>query len=173
MNTLGDFGMRKFVAVALATLVTASMGLSTAQAGCGTCDKTVVEAAVAAKTFQTLVAAVKAADLAETLSGDGPFTVFAPTDEAFKALPEGTVESLLKPENKGKLVKILTYHVVPGKVMAKQVVTLDEAKTVEGSSVAIKVKDGTVMVDKAKVVKADIPCKNGVIHVIDKVMLPK
>ena len=96
-----------------------------------------------------------------------------PTDEAFSKLPEGTLQELLKPENKGKLTSILTYHVVPGKVMAKQVVNLSEAKTVQGSSAKIKVKDGTVMVDSAKVVKTDIPCKNGVIHVIDSVILPK
>jgi uncharacterized surface protein with fasciclin (FAS1) repeats len=142
-------------------------------AGCGTCDKTIVENAVAADDFKTLVAAVKAADLVETLSGEGPFTVFAPTNEAFGKLPKGTVEELLKPENKKKLISVLTYHVVPGKVMAKDVVQLKNAKTVQGSKVKIRVKDGTVMVDNAKVVKTDIACKNGVIHVIDAVILPK
>mgnify|MGYP003573756802 CR=1 FL=1 len=142
-------------------------------ADCGTCDKTVVEVAVKTKGFETLVAAVKAADLVKTLSGKGPFTVFAPTDEAFAKLPKGTLEELLKPENKKKLVAILTYHVVPAKVMAKEVVTLKDAKTAQGSKVKIAVKDGTVMIDNAKVVKADIPCKNGVIHVIDTVILPK
>ena len=165
--------MKKFGGIVMATALVASFGFQSVQAGCGTCDKTVVEAAVAAKTFNTLVAAVKAADLVETLSGDGPFTVFAPSDEAFAALPDGTVEELIKPENKSKLVKILTYHVVPGKVMAKQVVSLKEAKTVEGSTVDITVKDGVVMIDKAKVIKADINCKNGVIHVIDKVIMPE
>lgn len=142
-------------------------------ADCGTCDKTVVEVAVKTKGFETLVAAVKAADLVKTLSGEGPFTVFAPTDEAFKKLPEGTLEELLKPENKKKLAGILTYHVVPAKVTSKEVVKLSEAKTAQGSKVKIAVKDGKVMVNNAKVVKTDIPCKNGVIHVIDTVILPK
>ena len=128
---------------------------------------------MAAGSFNTLVAAVKAADLAETLSGEGPFTLFAPTDAAFAALPEGTLADLLKPENKEKLAGILTYHVVSGKVLAKDVVKLTEAATVQGSKVDIEVKDGTVMVDQAKGVKTDIPCKNGVIHVIDAVILPK
>ncbi|WP_390620602.1 fasciclin domain-containing protein [Neorhodopirellula pilleata] len=136
-------------------------------------EKTIVEVAVGAKNFTTLVAAVKAAGLVDTLSGKGPFTVFAPTDEAFAKLPEGTVESLLKPENKEKLVSILTYHVVSGKVMAADVVKLSEAKTVQGSTVDIKVSDDGVMVDKAKVVKTDIECSNGVIHVIDSVILPE
>ena len=123
--------------------------------------------------LKTLVAAVKAADLVETLKGKGPFTVFAPTDEAFAKLPKETLESLLKPENKKKLAAILTYHVVSGKVMAKDVVKLSEAKTVQGSSVKIAVKDGKVMVDGATVAKADIECTNGVIHVIDTVIIPK
>ena len=135
--------------------------------------KDIVDTAVAAGSFKTLAAALKAADLVDTLKGKGPFTVFAPTDEAFKKLPEGTVESLLKPENKKKLVAILTYHVVPGKVMAKDVVKLTEAKTVEGKSVKIVVKDGKVTVDGANVVKTDIETSNGVIHVIDTVILPK
>jgi uncharacterized surface protein with fasciclin (FAS1) repeats len=141
-------------------------------ADCGTCDKTIVEVAVGADNFKTLVAAVKAADLVETLSGEGPFTVFAPTDEAFGKLPKGTVEELVKPENKEKLTAILTYHVVPGKVMAADVVELKSAKTVQGKKVRIRVKDGKVMVNKANVVKTDIVCKNGVIHVIDAVILP-
>ena len=115
----------------------------------------------------------KAAGLVDTLKGEGPFTVFAPTNEAFGKLPEGTVESLLKPENKDKLVAILTYHVVAGKVTAADVVKLSEAKTVQGSSAAIKVGDGGVMIDGAKVVKTDIECANGVIHVIDTVIMPK
>ena len=135
--------------------------------------KDVVDTAVAADDFNTLVAAVKAAGLVETLKGEGPFTVFAPTDAAFKKLPKGTLESLLKPENKKKLVGILTYHVVPGKVMAADVVKLKDAKTVQGSKVTIKVDGGKVMVDKANVVKTDIVCKNGVIHVIDAVILPE
>ena len=133
----------------------------------------IVDTAVAAGSFKTLVAAVKAADLVETLKGKGPFTVFAPTDEAFAKLPKETLESLVKPENKKKLAAILTYHVVSGKVMAKDVVKLSEAKTVQGSSVKIAVKDGKVMVDGATVAKADIECTNGVIHVIDTVIIPK
>tara|TARA_R110002049_G_scaffold27321_4_gene94466 strand:+ start:4006 stop:4494 length:489 start_codon:yes stop_codon:yes gene_type:complete len=156
-----------------ASAIVFAFGSQVATADCGTCDKTVVEVAVKTDGFKTLVAAVTAADLAETLSGDGPFTVFAPTDEAFGKLPDGTLEELLKPENKDKLVSILKYHVVAGKVMAKDVVKLEEAKTVQGSMVQIKVSDGTVMLDKAKVIKTDIPCKNGVIHVIDKVILPR
>jgi uncharacterized surface protein with fasciclin (FAS1) repeats len=136
-------------------------------------EKDIVDTAVAAK-FNTLVAAVKAADLVDTLKGDGPFTVFAPTDEAFAKLPTGTVEELLKPENKDKLKAILTYHVVSGKVMAAAVVTLDgkNVKTVQGSPVAIKIDGGTVMVGKARVTKTDIQTSNGVIHVIDTVLLP-
>jgi len=135
--------------------------------------KDIVDTAVAAGKFKTLAAALKAAGLVDTLKGDGPFTVFAPTDEAFAKLPEGTVESLLKPENKGKLVAILTYHVVPGKVTAADVVKLTEAKTVQGGMVKIEVKDGKVKVDGANVVKTDIAASNGVIHVIDAVILPK
>src|SRR5271166_5370212 len=136
-------------------------------------EKDIVDTAVAAQ-FKTLVAAVKAADLVDTLKGDGPFTVFAPTDEAFAKLPKGTVEELLKPENKDRLKAILTYHVVSGKVMAAAVVTLDgkNVKTVQGSPVAIKVDGGTVMVGKATVTKTDIQTRNGVIHVIDTVLLP-
>jgi uncharacterized surface protein with fasciclin (FAS1) repeats len=134
--------------------------------------KDIVDTAVEAGSFKTLVAAVKAADLVGTLKGDGPFTVFAPTDEAFAKLPKGTLEDLLKPENKAKLAGILTYHVVPGKVMAKDVVGLTSAKTVQGQELKIDTKDG-VKVDNAKVVKTDIACKNGVIHVIDTVVLPK
>jgi len=135
-------------------------------------SKDIVDTAVSAGSFKTLVAAVTEAGLVDTLKSKGPFTVFAPTDEAFAALPDGTVASLLKPENKEKLVKILTYHVVPGKVMAKDAMKLSEAKTVEGSTIDIQVKDGAVMIDEAKVVKADIVTSNGVIHVIDKVIMP-
>jgi uncharacterized surface protein with fasciclin (FAS1) repeats len=165
--------MKRFLMVMAASVFACSLGSQAAMADCGTCDKTVVEVAVGGKDFKTLVAAVKAAGLAETLSGDGPFTVFAPTDKAFAKLPKETLADLLKPENKDKLVAILTYHVVPGKVMAKDVVKLSEAKTVQGSKVKIATKDGSVMIDKAKVAKADINCKNGVIHVIDTVILPK
>ena len=134
---------------------------------------TIVDVAVGAEGFKTLVAAVKAADLVGVLSSEGPFTVFAPTDEAFAKLPEGTLKSLLLPENKEKLIAILKYHVVPGKVMAADVVKLKDAATAQGSKVTITVKDGTVMVDKATVVKTDIEASNGVIHVIDSVILPK
>lgn len=132
----------------------------------------IVDTAVSAK-FNTLVAAVKAAGLVETLKSKGPFTVFAPTDEAFAKLPEETLKNLLKPENKEQLAAILTYHVVAGKVMAADVVKLTGAKTVNGQSVSIKVADGVVMVDGAKVTKTDIECGNGVIHIIDTVILPK
>ena len=132
----------------------------------------IVDTAVGAGQFNTLAAALTAAGLVDTLKGDGPFTVFAPTDEAFAKLPEGTVESLLKPENKDKLTAILTYHVVSGKVKAKQVVTLDSATTVNGDTVDIKVKNGKVKVDAANVIKTDIAASNGVIHVIDSVIMP-
>ena len=132
----------------------------------------IVAVASGAGSFKTLVAAVKAAGLVETLQGKGPFTVFAPTDEAFAKLPAGTVEELLKPENKEKLVAILTYHVVPGKVMAADVKTM-MAKTVNGKELSIKVDDGKVTVNNAKVIKTDVAASNGVIHVIDTVILPK
>lgn len=132
----------------------------------------IVTTAVSAGSFKTLAAALTAADLVETLQGDGPFTVFAPTDEAFAKLPAGTVENLLKPENKALLTAILTYHVVPGNVMAKDVVKLTTATTVNGQRVDIRTKDGKVMIDNAAVTKADIGCTNGVIHVIDSVIMP-
>lgn len=137
-------------------------------------EKDIVDTAVGAGKFKTLVAAVKAADLVDTLKGTGPFTVLAPTDEAFDKLPAGTLESLLKPENKAKLAAILTYHVIPSKAMAADVVKLDgkSVKTVQGSPVMIEVDGDTVMVGKAKVTKTDIACSNGVIHVIDTVLLP-
>lgn len=135
--------------------------------------KDIVDTAVGAGQFKTLVAAVKAAGLVDTLKGEGPFTVFAPTDEAFAKLPEGTVANLLKPENKDKLTAILTYHVVSGKVMAADAAKLSTAKTVNGKELTIKAKDGKVMIDKATVVKTDIDASNGVIHVIDSVLMPK
>jgi uncharacterized surface protein with fasciclin (FAS1) repeats len=133
----------------------------------------IVDTAVGNDDFKTLVAAVTAADLVETLKSEGPFTVFAPTDAAFAALPEGTVEDLLKPENKDKLIAVLTYHVVAGKVMAADVVELTSAKTVQGGEVTIAVTDGKVTVDGANVTATDIECSNGVIHVIDAVILPE
>jgi uncharacterized surface protein with fasciclin (FAS1) repeats len=133
----------------------------------------IVETAVAAGSFKTLATALQAAGLSGTLKGKGPFTVFAPTDDAFAKLPAGTVESLLKPENKGKLKAILLYHVVSGEVTAAQVVKLSSAKTLNGQDVKIMVNNDTVMVNDAKVVKADVMASNGVIHVIDTVLIPK
>jgi uncharacterized surface protein with fasciclin (FAS1) repeats len=133
-------------------------------------EKDIVDTAVAADQFKTLVTAVKAAGLVETLKGEGPFTVFAPTDEAFAKIPQEKLEALLK--DKKALTAVLTYHVVPGKVMAKDVVKLDSAKTAQGGNVSISATDGSVKINGAKVIKADIECKNGVIHVIDTVLLP-
>lgn len=134
-------------------------------------EKTIVAVASGAEQFKTLVAAIKAAGLVETLNGKGPFTVFAPTDDAFAKLPKGTLENLLKPENKDQLVAILTYHVVPGKIMAADVVTTD-AKTVNGKKLPIKVNGGKVKAGEANVMKTDIPASNGVIHVVDTVIIP-
>jgi uncharacterized surface protein with fasciclin (FAS1) repeats len=136
-------------------------------------EKDIVETAVAAGSFQTLVAAVKAAGLVETLQGEGPFTVFAPTDDAFAKLPEGTVESLLKPENRDKLVAILTYHVVPGRLVASDVVGSSYLKTVQGQKIKVSLKGDKAMVDDAVILKTDIETSNGVIHVIDSVILPE
>jgi uncharacterized surface protein with fasciclin (FAS1) repeats len=157
--------MRKFIAVC------AFLALSTPAFAA---EKDIVDTAVAAGSFKTLVAAVKAAGLVDTLKGEGPFTVLAPTDEAFAKLPEGTVESLLKPENKEKLVAILTYHVIPGKAVAADVVKLDgkAVKSVQGGNIQVTVDGATVKVNDAKVIKTDIDCSNGVIHVIDTVILP-
>lgn len=136
-------------------------------------SKDIVDTAVAAGDFKTLAAALKAAGLVDTLKGKGPFTVFAPTDAAFAKLPAGTLESLLKPENKEKLTSILTYHVVPGTAKAAQVTSMTSAETVNGKSVSIKAQGGKVQVDNANVIKADVMASNGVIHVIDSVILPK
>jgi uncharacterized surface protein with fasciclin (FAS1) repeats len=133
----------------------------------------IVATAVAAGSFKTLAAALQAAGLVDTLKGAGPFTVFAPTDEAFAKLPAGTVENLLKPENKAKLQAVLTYHVVPGRVTASEVAKLSSAKTVNGQAVTVAASTGAVMVDQAKVTKADVMASNGVIHVIDTVLLPR
>lgn len=161
--------MRSIVALATASFLVVGLAPFASAADK---PKDIVETAVAAGNFKTLAAALKAADLVDALKGDGPFTVFAPTDEAFSKLPKGTLESLLKPENKSKLAAILKYHVVSGKVMAKDVVKLSEAKTLQGSAAKITVKDGNVSVDKALVTKTDIQTSNGVIHVIDSVILP-
>ncbi len=158
-------------------LIVAQFVLVASQATAGNYEKKagskdIVDTAVAAGQFNTLAAALEAADLIDTLKGDGPFTVFAPTDAAFAKLPDGTVEMLLKPENRDKLVAILTYHVVPGKVKAADVVKLSEATTVNGQDVAITVADNGVQIDNANVIKADIGASNGVIHVIDTVIIP-
>ena len=162
---------------AFAAAVTGLAALLTSQASADhhlEGEKTIVETAAGNPDFSTLVAAVKAADLVEALNGDGPLTVFAPTNAAFNKLPSGTVEELLKPENKSQLQDVLKYHVVAGKVMAKDAIALDGkmAESLGGEKFAVEVKDGKVYVDGAQVVKTDIKCKNGVIHVIDTVMLP-
>ena len=133
----------------------------------------IVDTAVAAGSFTTLVAAVKAAGLVETLKGPGPFTVFAPTDDAFKKLPAGTVETLLKPENKGKLVDLLKFHVVSGHVSSKEAMGVSSAKSLLGKDLKIAPMNGGLSVGGAMVIKADIECSNGVIHVVDTVLLPK
>jgi len=135
-------------------------------------QKDIVDTAVAAKSFTTLAKALTAADLVETLKGPGPFTVFAPTDEAFAKLPADTLNNLLKPENKAMLRRVLTYHVVAGKVMASDVVKVNSAKAVSGDTLSIKASGGSVTIDKARVVKTDIGASNGVIHVVDTVLLP-
>jgi uncharacterized surface protein with fasciclin (FAS1) repeats len=159
----------KFAAMAvLLTICSVAVAAPTKNSG----TKDIVDTAVAAGSFQTLAKALQAADLVETLKGPGPFTVFAPTDEAFAKLPAGTLDELLKPENKDKLRSILTYHVVAGKVTSAKVATLSSAKTVNGQDLKIMATGGNVMVNNAHVVKADIPASNGVIHVIDTVLLP-
>jgi uncharacterized surface protein with fasciclin (FAS1) repeats len=135
-------------------------------------NKDIVETAVAAGSFTTLAKALKAADLVDTLKGQGPFTVFAPTDEAFAKLPAATLNDLLKPENKQKLRRILTYHVVPGRVSSADVVKLRTAKAVSGDTIDIKADGGTVRIDNARVVKTDVAASNGIIHVIDTVIIP-
>jgi len=164
---MNAFAKKLMVGAAVATLVL-SMGGSVRAQG-----KDIVDTAVGAGQFKTLVAALQAAGLVETLKGKGPFTVFAPTDAAFAKLPAGTVEMLLKPENKAKLTAILTYHVVAGKVMAADVVKVKSAKTVQGTSVTVSAMGGKVMIDGANVVTTDIAASNGVIHVIDTVLMPK
>jgi uncharacterized surface protein with fasciclin (FAS1) repeats len=161
--------LKRVVLVTLAAAVVAA----TVTTGVRASSKDIVDTAVAAGSFTTLAKALQAADLVGTLKGAGPFTVFAPTDEAFAKLPAGTLETLLKPENKEKLRRILTYHVVSGKVMAADAMKVTSAKAVSGDTIAVAAKSGTVTVDGAKVVKADILASNGVIHVIDAVILPK
>lgn len=152
---------------ALALMVTEAYG-----GGYGNKQSDIVDTAVAAGTFNTLAAALEAGDLVGTLKSDGPYTVFAPTDEAFAKLPEGTVEMLLLPENKDRLVSILTYHVVPGKVSAAEVVTMQSAPTANGSNLAIRLIDETVFINDSRVVATDIEASNGIIHVVDGVILP-
>lgn len=156
----------KFSALVLSIVTAVATSSAFAQ------SKDIVDTAVSAGSFKTLAAALQAADLVDALKSKGPFTVLAPTDEAFAKLPKGTVETLLKPENKQKLVDVLTYHVVKGNVPAEKVVKLSGAKSLNGQQIDIMVKDGKVSVDKANVVKTDIACSNGVIHVIDQVILP-
>jgi uncharacterized surface protein with fasciclin (FAS1) repeats len=158
--------------IALALTLTLTLAAS-AFAGGTSHKKDIVDTAVAAGSFGTLAKALQAADLIDTLKGKGPFTVFAPTDAAFAKLPAGTVESLLRPENKARLQAILTYHVVAGSVGSSDVVKLTEAKTVNGQSVSISTSNGVVSIDEAKVVQADVAASNGVIHVIDSVILPE
>jgi len=156
----------------LAMTAAAAVMAGPALAGDAMADKDIVDIAAGNDSFSTLVAAVKAADLVDTLKGEGPFTVFAPVNAAFDALPDGTVEDLLKPENKEQLAGVLTYHVVPGKVMSSDLSDGMMAETVQGSEITIGVGDGGVTVDGANVVQADIEASNGVIHVIDGVILP-
>ena len=162
--------MKKMIAGIVAAMAITG---TAANMGARTADKDIVDTAVAAGSFKTLARALQAADLVETLKGAGPFTVFAPTDEAFAKLPAGTLDTLLKPENKAKLQRILTYHVVSGNVMAADVVKLHSAKAVSGDTIMIATHGGAVTVDNARVVKTDIVASNGVIHVIDTVILPQ
>jgi uncharacterized surface protein with fasciclin (FAS1) repeats len=158
-----------FATVAAVVLTVAASGTTAVRAE----TRDVVDTAIAAGSFKTLAKALDAAGLVTTLKGAGPFTVFAPTDEAFAKLPNGTLETLLKPENKEKLRRILTYHVVAGNVMASDVVKLQSAKAVSGDTITVKVQDGVVHLDNATVTSADVNASNGVIHVIDSVILPK
>ena len=161
--------MRQFIRATFSALALASIVAMPARAQ----EKDIVDTAAAAGSFKTLAAALQSAGLVDTLKGSGPFTVFAPTDAAFAKLPAGTVENLLKPENKEKLKAVLTYHVVAGKVTAAQVTKLKSAKTVQGTDAKVSVSGGKVMIDNANVVKTDIMASNGVIHVIDTVIMPR
>jgi len=160
---------KTFATVAALVLTVAASGTTAVRAE----TRDVVDTAIAAGSFKTLAKALDAAGLVTTLKGGGPFTVFAPTDEAFAKLPDGTLDTLLKPENKEKLRRILTYHVVAGKVMASDVVKLQSARAVSGDTITVTVEDGVVHVDNATVTSADVLASNGVIHVIDSVILPK
>lgn len=160
--------MMRIIRTSFAALAIVALGST----GAYTQEQDIVDTAVAAGSFKTLAAALQAAGLVETLKGEGPFTVFAPTDAAFAKLPAGTVDNLLKPENKEKLKALLTYHVVSGKVSAAQVTKMTSATTVQGQPVKISASGGKVRIDKANVVKADVAASNGVIHVIDTVIMP-
>ena len=162
--------MKKMIAGIVATITITGAAVNI---GAATADKDIVDTAVAAGSFKTLAKALQAADLVDTLKGAGPFTVFAPTDEAFAKLPAGTLDALLKPENRSKLQRILTAHVVAGKVMAADVVKISSAKAVSGETLTVASRAGGVMVGGAKVVKTDVAASNGVIHVIDTVILPE
>ena len=165
-----DSWKQSILAVTVLAVISVGLALTLAAQPAATGD--IVDTAVAAGSFKTLTAAIQAAGLTQTLKGKGPFTVFAPTDDAFAKLPAGTVDNLLKPENKEKLVAILTYHVVPGRVTAAQVSKMTEAKTVNGKELAIRTDMGHVIVNDATVSKADINCSNGIIHVVDTVLIP-
>ena len=165
-----DSWKQSILAVTVSAVISVGLALTLAAQPAATGD--IVDTAVAAGSFKTLTAAIQAAGLTQTLKGKGPFTVFAPTDDAFAKLPAGTVDNLLKPENKEKLVAILTYHVVPGRVTAAQVSKMTEARTVNGKELAIRTDMGHVIVNDATVTKADINCSNGIIHVIDTVLIP-
>lgn len=160
--------LRNIVGAFLAVCLSVSVAMAM-----GTEKKDIVDTAIDAGSFDTLVVALEVADLVSTLKGDGPFTVFAPTDQAFAKLPTGTLSYLLKPENKSKLQSILTYHVISAEVLAADVETLTEAKTVNGTNLMLKANQGKVMVENAQVIKTDIICSNGVIHVIDTVVMPQ
>jgi len=163
--------MKTFSAIALGVVAAATF-ITTAASPVRAQQRDIVDTAVAAGSFKTLATALQAAGLVETLKGKGPFTVFAPTDAAFAKLPAGTVESLLRPENRERLRRILTYHVVPGAVRAASVTTMTSAKAVSGDTISIKTTAGKVMVDNANVTTTDIMASNGVIHVIDSVIIP-
>jgi uncharacterized surface protein with fasciclin (FAS1) repeats len=164
--------MKSTLIRSIAAAAVLSLGITAAHAG-KPAQKDIVDTAVAAGSFNTLATALTAAGLIDTLKGKGPFTVFAPTDAAFAKLPAGTVESLLKPENKAKLVSILTYHVVPGALAPGELAKMTSAKTVEGQSVTFSAKSGGLMVDNANVAKGDVVASNGIIYVIDSVILPQ
>jgi uncharacterized surface protein with fasciclin (FAS1) repeats len=158
--------------VALVAILAVSLPAQAQHMASSTYDKDIVETAMAAGQFNTLLAAAQAAGLVDVLQSEGPFTVFAPPDAAFAKLPEGTVEELLKPENRDKLAAILTYHVVSGKLMAEDVVGMSELESVQGDMLEVSLKNGKAYIDDAQIIKTDISASNGVIHVIDSVVLP-